>query len=628
MDYLNSKININKEISNWIYRYITAQKYNLHYMTGKIDIKTGNYFPKLMRAKATAENVKIKFHKNLNSTDSKKVYITLKNDTLYFKLYKPMYEGIDLNGSKVTITNLLSKGSAIEVILKAKHSLDKKVKQILKAYNVDIPLYQKTSSTNALLRLYIPFVPYSFHIKGYFYTQNSDIYFKKVKFHTKKAKILLDDNTVKLENTNISYNKLFDINTTGTFYTSKNLFSGNIDINKLYLKYKNELILDANRTKSKVNVTFDKNTVFLKDLNTTLVFGKIKNFTFGNLQKLYKISPFLKKYNIKQGNAKISTKNFNLFYLKSHIHFNDNKILLYNDKLLKNFDINGTINTKNIKLNINKNLISADISDRITINTNKISYDFRNSLNNNSKEYYFKKPITLNAFDSTIYISKEIILPTTSFTLFLNKDKKIFSGIYGKNHIFYSKDFKMVDIHTNFLSADYINTIIQHNLFRKGGFLLTIKESNDLFWGNCKISDSMVKSPKKGGSDFKIDTGEFNFYLKNSLLTLKDIILKNKFTTLKGEGYIDLKNKRLNLVFKVNILKSLGKTIKAIPLIGYVFLGKNGKFSSKVTITGDFKNPQVQTDFSKDIIKSPLGIIFRVIKLPFKLLLPKTNPSK
>ena len=107
------------------------------------------------------------------------------------------------------------------------------------------------------------------------------------------------------------------------------------------------------------------------------------------------------------------------------------------------------------------------------------------------------------------------------------------------------------------------------------------------------------------------------------MLILKNILLKNKYSTLKGDGYIDLKNKIMHLSFKVDILKDLGKTIKSIPLIGYILLGKDGKFSSKVTISGDLNDPQIETDFSKDVIKSPLNIIFRVIKLPFKLLLPK-----
>jgi hypothetical protein len=628
MDYLNSKITINKEISNWIYRYITAKMYNLHYITGKLDIRTGDFFPKLMRASATAKNVNIKFHKNLKSAETKKIDITLKNDTLRFKLFKPSYQGIDLNGSKVTITHLLSKGAAIEVILKAKYPLDKKVKEILQAYGVDIPLSQKNSFTNSLIRIYIPFVPYSFHIKGYFYTKNSDIYFKNIKFHTKQAEIYLKDNIVKLNNTFISYKKLFDINTTGVFHTDKNLYTGDIKINRLFLKYKDEVLLDTDNTKSRIRIDFSKSNILLKDLNTSLLFDKSKEFTFHNLGRIYKISPFLQKYDIKHGKADLYTNNFKLFQLKSDLYYDNNKILLYNDKLLKNFNLNGSIDTKNIKLNINNNMISADISDKVTINTNNISYDFRNSLSENkSKKSYFKKPITLNAMDATIYINKELTLPTTTFTLFLNKDKKIFSSVYGKNHIFYSKDSKIVDIHTNFLSAEYINTIIHHDLFKNGSFMLSIKEANDLFWGNCKISDSMIKSPKKGGSDFKIDTGEFNFYLKNSILTLKDIVLRNNFSTLKGDGYVDLKNKKLNLVFKVDILKDLGKTIKAIPLIGYILLGKDGKFSSKVTVTGNFDNPQVQTDFSKDVIKSPLNIIFRVIKLPFKLLLPKRDES-
>jgi len=623
MDDLNTKIKINREISNWIYRYIVAKKYKLHYIFGKINIKTGEFYPKQIQAEALANDVSIKFHKNLKSVFAPEVDIKLKNDTLSFKLFKPTYENIDLNGSKVTITNLVSKGSAIEVIIKVKHPLDKKVKKILKAYRVNIPLYQKTSSTDAMIRLYMPFNPFSFHIKGHFYTTNSDIYFKGIKFHTKKAKITLKDNTIKLNKTDISYKNLFEIKTSGIFDTHKNQYKGNLDINKLYLKYKNEVILDSNKTQSSIDIDFKKGSINLKDLNSTLIFGKKNRFVFDNLSNLYTLSPLLKRYNIHAGQAKLFTTNFITFYLKGKIPYN-NKILLYNNKPIKLFDINSAITSNDIKLDVNNGIMKANIANKITINTNNISYNLKNTLDKSQNStVVFKKSITLNAINSMIYIDKEITIPTNTFTFFSNKNKKIFSSIYGKNHIFYSKDSKTVDIQTNFLDADYINNIIHHKLFQNGFFKLSIKESNGLFWGNCQIINSKIKSPKKGGSNFKIDTGKFKFYLEKHILTLTNIVLKNKFSTLKGDGYIDLKKKNLNLVFKVDIFKNLGKTIKSIPLIGYVLLGKDGKFSSKVTISGDFNNPQIKTDFSKDIISSPLNIIFRTIKLPFKLLLPK-----
>ena len=623
MDYLNSKIKINKEISNWIYRYIIAKRYKLYYLYGKINIQTKEFYPKLIRAEATANSVKVKFHKKLKSAFAKKIDILLKNDALFFKLYRPSYKGIDLNGSKVTITHLLSKGAAIEVILKANHPLDKKIKDILKAYKVDIPLYQKNSTTQSLVRLYIPFVPYRFHIKGYFYTTNSDIYFKGVQFHIKKARILLNDNIVKLENSNISYKKLFDINTSGVFDAHKNIYKGSINVNNLYLKYKNEVILDAHHIKTPAIANFSKSAIYLPKLSTTLTFGKTNKFIFSSIKKIYRISPILKKYSINNTKATLSTNDFKTFYLKGKVIY-DNNVILYKNKPLNSFDINASIDSNDILLNINNGIILANISDEVEINTSNISYNLTDILDNKkNKQKNSKKPITINAKNATLYINKDLSLETTSFTLFINDDKKIFSSVYGKNHIFYSKTSKLVTIDTNFLSADYINSIIHHKLFKNGFFKFSIKESNDNFFGNCQIINSEIKSPKKGGSNFKIDTGKFKFYLQNKILTLKNIVLKNRFSTLKGDGYIDLKNKNLHLSFKVNVLKNLSKTIKSIPLIGYILLGKDGKFSSKVTINGDFNNPQIQTEFSKDVIKSPLNILFRVIKLPFKLFLPE-----
>ncbi len=625
MNYLKTEIKIDKEISNWIYRYIIAKQYRLHYMYGKIDIKTKNFYPKLIKAEGSMSDVDIRFHKKLKTIYAKKVQIALKNGTLFFKLLEPTFEDIKLNGSKVSITNLFSKSRAIDIVLKILHPLDSNIKNILKTYKINTPFYQKNSNTDSLVQLHISLVPYSLHIKGNFYTTNSDIYFKDIKFHTKKAKISLDNNIIIIDNTNISYKKLFDINTSGIFDINKSIYKGSLDINRAILRYKDELIFDANQTKSSIVIDFKENRIDLNDLNATLFFGKRDRFIFNSLKKIYNTSPLLKKYGIKDKKAILTTQDFKSYFIRANI-FYDNKVLLYHNKPLKRFDANITIDSNSTKIEVDRGIISANISNDIKIDTNSISYDLRNRLNNQkAKDIHLKKPITLNAINATIYLTKELIIPTDRFTLFINHDKRIFSSTYGKNHIFYSKDKKIVDIHTNYLSADYINTIIHHKLFKKGKFQLFIKESNGSFWGNCKILNSEIKSPKKGGDNFKIDTGEFNFRLKDGMLVVKDIVLKNRFSTLKGSGYIDLKNKNMHLSFKVNILKDLGKTIKAIPLIGYILLGKDGKFSSKVTISGDINDPQIETDFSKDVIKSPLNIIFRVIKLPFKLLLPKNS---
>jgi len=212
----------------------------------------------------------------------------------------------------------------------------------------------------------------------------------------------------------------------------------------------------------------------------------------------------------------------------------------------------------------------------------------------------------------------------------MNKKKKIFSSIYKTNQIKYFQSSNITNISTNFITSKYLNNLLEHNIFHGGKFKFVIKEKNKHFLGTCHIINSAIKSIKKGGKDFEINTGSFNFDLNNSILNLKNIRLKNDFSILKGGGYINLKREKISLIFHVEILKNLGRAINSIPFLGYIILGKKGKFTTKVIISGKLENPKIKTDFTESIIKSPINIFFRIIKTPFKLFLPskKTNPSK
>ncbi len=618
MDYLNSKIKINKIISNWIYKYITAKDYHLQYLFGRIDLKTGKFYPKYMQGEATIKNVAVKFHKNLPPVKIKNIKINLKNNTLSFNLNNPKYEGINLKGSSVKITNLLTKGAYIDIVIKTKHFLDQKIKNILQNYHINIPIIQKGSKTKAILKITIPFVPFSINTDGNFTTDNSSIIFKGIRFYTKHTDIVLHNNIIKLKNTNLSYKNIFDINSTGILDTKKDIFVGYVNINKLLIKYKNFVLLKTKSQKSKIKIDLKNNKIILSTLKTNLIFKpKQKSFIFQNLSNIYPISPFLKKYDINKGNAIISTKEFKKYNIKSKI-IKKQKIIKKNNQFIKYFNFSATINKDNISLSTDDKSIKISISKNIKLKTKDISFVLNNLKNKSSIN--IKLPIMVNANNSTIFLSDNLRIPTNKFTFISDKNKKIFSSIYQDNRISYNKDFNATTIRTNFISSEYLNKLINYNLFYGGKFKFNIEEKNGIMRGVCYILNSIIKSAKKEGEDFKIDIGKIYFSIQKNILTFNNIELKNNFLTLKGKGYINLKNKKIELNFDITMLKQLGKTIKSIPFLGYMLLGKNGKFSSKATISGNLNNPVIKTNLTTDVIKTPFNIIFRIIKTPYNII--------
>ena len=623
MDFLNQKIKINKTISNWIYKNIIAKDYNILYLAGKINIKTGNYYPKKIEAEVIAKNATVLFHQNLPKVNIKKITIILKNDTLSFILNKPIYKKIKLKNSYVQIHNLLTKNSYINIIIKTKHKLDNIVKNILKQYKISLPIKQLNGTTNTTLKLHIHFVPYKINITGNFATKNSNFQMNGINFFIKNANIELNNSIIKVHNTNILYKKFFDINTSGKIYTKKNIYKGKIFFNKLLLNFNKKILLNGANIESNIFINFTNKHIRLNTFDGDLFFNKnINKFIFNNINKIYPFSPILKKYNLKEGSVILTTKDFNIFNLTINTVLNNQNILFYKSKPLKNLSIKAKISKKNIFFH--NPLIDIKIDKNIEIKTKDISYNIKDE--NISKKIKITKPIILSAINSTIYFPKNITIKTNSFSFFKTKNKTIFSSIYKTNKLFYFKDKNSKNITTNFISGDYVNHLIGHDLFHGGKLKLKIIGKNNYFRGYCEILNSSIKSSKKNMQDFKINKGSFYFDLKNSVLTFKNIILINDFSTLKGDGYINLKTQKINLKFHISILKTLSKTVKSIPFLGYILLGKDGKFGSKVTITGDFKNPKIKTYFAKSVITSPANIIFRTIKIPFQLLL--TNPLK
>ena len=138
MEALESIVEIEPEISDWIYKKITSSSYLLKSLKGKIDLKNGEYFPYEMEGEAFAKDVKVKFEEHLPAANIEELSIKLKNNQLLFDLGKSSYEGIDISGSDVYIYNLLKGKAGIVVIIDA--NLDDSLHQILIALDIKIPL--------------------------------------------------------------------------------------------------------------------------------------------------------------------------------------------------------------------------------------------------------------------------------------------------------------------------------------------------------------------------------------------------------------------------------------------------------------------------------------------------------
>ena len=96
---------------------------------------------------------------------------------LHFNLIEPIYKNKSLEGSYVTIHHLTSeKNGEVEVNIKANTKLDKDILDILKAYEINLPLVQTKGNTDASLQMIFPYeISKPMITKGIFLLSDADI---------------------------------------------------------------------------------------------------------------------------------------------------------------------------------------------------------------------------------------------------------------------------------------------------------------------------------------------------------------------------------------------------------------------------------------------------------------------
>jgi len=128
-----------------------------------------------------------------------------------------------------------------------------------------------------------------------------------------------------------------------------------------------------------------------------------------------------------------------------------------------------------------------------------------------------------------------------------------------------------------------------------------------------------LKDPHFNELGYLVKDGHISFKRNGDILSFSHIIFHGASADIEGLGYINLKNKKIDMAMRIKTLKDVSKLIKNIPLVGYILLGKDKSISTFIKVSGTFDNPKIKTQVLKDTISSPFNIMKRVLKAPLKL---------
>ncbi len=575
----------------------------------------------------TLYNVEFIFDKKLKPLKSKELYLNYKKDDISLKFKSPSYNSIKLNGTNVKIENI-KKNTKLLLNIHTNNIFDKKVKNILHYYGVDLPIKQYSGTNNVYAKLNIDLNSF-----------NTDV---KIDAKIKNSKISYEDKIIKSKNLIVSYkNKILDINIkTGNISYDSIL----VDFDKLKLKLKDE-ILYINTNSG--YIIYDKEKV-----EYTNIKANIKNeLISSNIQKLY-----LKEYDISLNNNKILfNQKTDKVSLKSNIVASDAKVTIDSK-----YDINKNKSEGYVKID---SFIKEDL---FAIRNNEFKYEYEKSAD------IINFRIDKYALFYTKYGKEKHIIQINKFSPLLRKIKFLKNVSNNSNiRIQTTNNFKSTNIYLSKAEFDIDDKKFDKYNNQKSKYTYLPKIDMDIYKSKIAYDGRYIyiKTAKVNVVDNKTnihimplnDSGKIDINVIGKHIKVDARNLSSKFLNrvmkenrFKG-GTMDLyinatprdvngkvkfhkitvKNVRVvnNLIAFINTTPAYFNPILALPTLfhlgetnfstnGYLIKEGNGNFSYnikskilKITsiytkgVMADFKG-SLTANFAKNKLKSKIKVIF------------------
>lgn len=647
---------LRESVRSWIVDKVKADHYTLRSLTGKGSLEKGTFKMDFdaLKGEVLFSDTQIHFKENLPPVLAPSFILTYHNGGLHFDLKEPTYEGIRLDGSKVSILNLLNADTNLKLKIKADHRFDVTMQNLLKAYDIVLPLDQQSGKVNVLfmadLALKNSYQDYFVNIDF----DRGDVLLEKVKLPIVKGNIQYHKGMITFKNIYLE----------DTFYKGK--LDGTLDVQKK----KADFIFDAKR----ITLGDKKETFFIvenKTLPFTLNYKKnihIKipklamkltndsNETSIQLSDLNKIKPYLPDPGPidNGGKVNIKTKDFNTYTFdgilkrescflyekndqcKTRVPFEgtatSNELDFYAfDKRFYYSKANARIKLTNLNFDLEKFLTIEAEKEKSEKTTKKDDTKEAKSLiilGENSRLRYGEYSLVTDSYDVEVKPNGDIqaIGSSAGDIIKFSKEKDIFSiqalriqdkalhpliNFKGLQHGRYTLKF----------SGDPKKTM-QGEIIVEGGVMKDFKVyNNTLAFINTIPALAILQNPGYSDKGFTIEKGLAEYrMIKQDKIVFDSIYIKGKSATIAGTGEIDLVKKTIDLSLAIQSARELGKLVGSLPLVGYIIMGKDKSMTFGLQITGTLDDPKVTTSAGGDILSLPLKILKRALESPAHII--------
>lgn len=536
--FVRDFVRLPAEAEKWMYDNVTG-KMKLNYFYGKLN--TSNFYPVLesFKGNATIEDVKIRFHKNAKVVDTKKLTVDYKDDKLLFSMQEPSYDTTKIYGSSVVINNLTSEAKGEVVVdIKTKSALNRDILDILKAYNITLPLIQTKGTIDSSFTLVVPYlIKKGMKTTGKFLAKDAVFKLQNFEFEAKNADVELKGANVIIKNSYVKHKEMFEGVLNLNINTNSSTAKGDVNLSKVLIQSSSDKIIDTKDIKSDILVDFKNNTVLqFPTLKTNLEIKKDNILiSLADLALIYEHSSLLKKLDIKKGNISLDLIDENNITFKAfldELNFPIEKDL----KPIKKLEIAGLIKNENLYINgTNYHIILESIKNKsiklflkdidLNIDTKKVDTTS------------IKQDLILILENSKIKVDKDSYLASKA-NINLDSNKVEFKGKFSNLVLPLFSNNKKVE------SLDIVGTY-------------TYKNKNLVI----NTTDKKIALIIKDNSDVSLNLKDYDLLFdttkQNDISNLKRVILKAKNSNIIINNKYTLLSKEYTFEYSKNLQKFL-----------------------------------------------------------------------
>ena len=407
LKFLKNFLHLPNIAESWMYDNVKGD-IKIEELYAEYDLINNHIIENSIQGKAQIKDAKIRFHKDVDAVNTKSLDIFFKDNRLHFNLMEPMFKDKKLDGSFVLINNLTSeKNGQVDVFLKTNSKLDKDILDILKAYNITLPIIQKNGNTQASLLMKFPYdTTKNMSTYGEFFLNDAKVAINNFEFESKNAEVILDDSIIKIKNSDFKYKDMINatLNLNLDIKTLKSY--GDANIKSFLIKEENkESLVEIKDKNTAIDLNFNNEvSILLKDLGTNIKISDLIYVNIDDLSKIYPYSKLLKDNSIKEGIVALQIKDEKNINFEAFIK-GLNLPLQKNDTNIDSLEINGKIEDGKTKISSKDEDIKIEIDDKLNIYLQNLDVILEN---NKIETTNLKQEVIISLFNSKLKMDTDI----------------------------------------------------------------------------------------------------------------------------------------------------------------------------------------------------------------------------